>query len=597
MEETEIQDSLPPANVGPPHDGPFNRSASWKFALVAILASVVLFAVTVPASTADTPEYVAHILSYHQHRPDVPLWEFGHLLWRPLGYAVWQLTHPLLSSWSQDNPVLEITADFVGINFLVGLILAPLLFFLCRRLGLSVVNAAGVASGFMLSSTILNYAHTGMSYNPGLAAQMAGLLLILNAVESPGRGRLYAVLAGTALAVSFLLWFPYVLTVPVVLLAGWMVHPTGNPSGRPDEAIFASDRLRVIALATAATVAIGLATFGIGAVIEHIASFLALKQWILNSAHGMMVERRLARLPTGLTRSFFYLGSDGIVMKRFAMGDPYAPVHTLDLIRAGIWKVLLVFLAMLILFVTLARRRSTWPALILLAAGWIPTLAFSLFLFETSEPARYEPAYPSLLIGLCSLFLLPREIRLPRWFFATFFVLLAIVNLKAYVWDLRSLAAATNQRVLLIHEHTAHGGVAFVLSFRDGASSYMQKLPFSRLNRPGALPLFHVIEAGNISVVTWRKSAACRILQAWDEGGETWLSTRLVAQRPKPEWEWAEFDDLRVRWVDLPAFFTRFETNGRIGGEDGFVRVAPTANNRQTFVDFCRSAGEAGSLK
>lgn len=570
-----------------------NGFVPWKFAVVAILAFMVVFALTVPETTADTIVYVQHILAYQQHRPNpapYPLWEFGHLLWRPMGYGLWRLTHPLLSSWSQDNPVLEITAGLIAVNVLGGLLLAPLLFFLCRRLGLSVLAAAGVAGGFMLCSTILNYVHSGMSYNPGLVAQTAGLLLMLRAVESPRRGGLYAALAGTALALSFLLWFPYVLTVPVVLLAGWIKDPTGAPKREPAHAIFAPGRLRIIALATTATAVVGLAAFGVGAVIEHITSFAELKQWIVNSSHGLMIDRRLARLPTGLTRSFLNLGNDGIAMKRFAMGDPYAPVHTLDLIRAGIWKVMLVFSAMLILLATLARRRESWPALILLAAGWLPTLAFALFLFETAEPARYEPAYLSLVIGVCAIFVLPCQIRFPRWFFAAFLAVLAIVNLKAYGWDQRLMASAAGERALLIHEHASPNGIAFLLSFRDPVSTYVQRNPFSRLNRQGALPLFHVIEAGNISVVTWRKAAACRTLEAWDDGGEAWLSTRLLAQRPKPEWNWAEFDDTRVRWVDLPAFFTRFETNGRIGGDDGFLRLTPTSTNRQSLEEYCTAA-------
>jgi hypothetical protein len=133
------------------------------------------------------------------------------------------------------------------------------------------------------------------------------------------------------------------------------------------------------------------------------------------------------------------------------------------------------------------------------------------------------------------------------------------------------------------------GGVAFLLSFRDPVSTYVQKVPFSPLNRQGSLPLFHVIEPGNISVTTWRRDAACRILQAWDSGGQAWLSARLVAQRPKPEWNWAERDDSHVHWVDLPAFFTRFETDGRIGGEDGFLRVASSVSNRQDIREVCAS--------
>ena len=194
----------------------------------------------------------------------------------------------------------------------------------------------------MLCSVILNYVHSGMSYNLGLAAQLAALLLMLEAAGNPGSNKLYAVLGGVALALSFLFWFPYVLTVPSILLAGWIV----DPARRSNDPLFPRDRLRLVILTCAATAIFGIAIFGVGAALDHISSYPALKQWIVNSAHGINPERRLSRLPTGVTRSFFHLGNDGLTMKRYTLGDPYAPVSKLELIRAGIWKVVLIFLAL-----------------------------------------------------------------------------------------------------------------------------------------------------------------------------------------------------------------------------------------------------------
>ncbi len=571
------------------------RATFWKCTLIAAFAFLVLYLVTVTGSTADTVVYVGDIFSYVHHIPNPPknsLWEFGHLIWRPLGHVLWEIFRPVLLPWSKDNSALELTAVLMAVNFLVGLVLAPLFFFSGRRLGLSVFGAAAVASGFMLCNTVLNYVHSGMSYNPGLAAQMAAFLLILKAFDSTTRrGPLVAMLAGAFLALSGLLWFPYVLTMPVVLLAGIMINHAGDAEVRPLSNIFAPNRLRLLAIAAAAAVLVGLAAFSVGAVFEGITSFAALKAWIVNSSHGVMIDRRLSRLPTGITRSFIDMGNDGIIMKRFVMGDPYAHVRAIDLIRASLWKVIVVFSALLILLVTLARDRKTWPAILLFLAGWVPTLAFAVFLFETAEPARYEPAYLSLFIGICALLRLSRNnSRFPRWSLAVFLLVMAFVNLKAFSWDFRSQNSAADERAFLIHEHTEHNGVAFLLNFRDPVSTYNQKHPFSRLNRVGALPLFHVIEPGNINLAVWRQSAACRIQQAWDAGGEVWLTTRLVASRPQPEWNWAEYDDTRVRWVDVSTFFTPFEIDDRIGGSDGFVRVAPSAKNKQRVQEFCTRA-------
>jgi hypothetical protein len=77
------------------------------------------------------------------------------------------------------------------------------------------------------------------------------------------------------------------------------------------------------------------------------------------------------------------------------------------------------------------------------------------------------------------------------------------------------------------------------------------------------------------------------MLETWAAGGEVWVSDRLVAARPKAEWNWVEYDDRRVRWADLPAFFTRFERNSHSGGTDGFFRLADTPRNREDLRDEC----------
>jgi hypothetical protein len=555
-------------------------------AAVAILGFIALYLLTVPETTADTVVYVDNMLTYSQQGSSAApslLWEFGHVLWRPFGYSLWLVGHPFLSSWSRGNPALEMTAVLIGVNFVVGLLLTWVLYLLGRRLGLAARAALAVTAGFMLCSTILNYVHSGMSYNSGLLAQLAGLLLLLNAIGNPRRAVSLAALGGCALALSFALWFPYVLTVPAVLLAGLVVKPARQDRHWPSR----RERLRVVIVAAVATAFVGLALFGFAAAVDHISSYTQLRQWIVGSAHGVSPERRLSRLPTGVTRSLFYLGNDGIIMKRFAFGDPYAPVSAANLIYTGLWKVVVVSLASAGLAMALVRRRETWPALAVLLCGVLPTLGFAVFLFETAEPARYQPAYPSLLVAICAVLLLPGVVRAPRWCLAVLLITMALVNLKAYAWDLRAEALRVAERAMLVHEHTVHGGVAFITSFRDPLSAYVQKLPFSPLNRRGALPLFHVIEPGSARVPGWRRDVACRMLQVWDAGGEVWVSDRLVAARPKPEWNWAEYDDSRVHWVDLPAFFTRLERDSHIGGADGFLRAANTSRNRTDLHATC----------
>src|SRR5262249_16380818 len=144
----------------------------WTFT-AAVIAFIALYFLTVVESTADTPVYVAHIEEYNEHGSPTSIWEFGHLLWRPVGYALWRALHPALATWSQGNAWMEITAILLAVNFLVGIGLVITLLLVCNRLGLSAGMSSAVTAGFMLCATVLKYVHSGMSYNLGLLFQLA----------------------------------------------------------------------------------------------------------------------------------------------------------------------------------------------------------------------------------------------------------------------------------------------------------------------------------------------------------------------------------------------------------------------------------------
>jgi hypothetical protein len=565
----------------------------WQSALAAI-AFVVLFALTVPDVTADTPVYVSQIFNFYKGGPSANpklLWEFGHLLWRPMAYPLWRALRPALSSWSGGNPYLEITAVLVGMNFLVGLALTIVLFFSCRKLGLGSIAAFTVTLAFLSTSTILNYIHSGMSYNLGFALQVAGLLLILHACTTATRRSAVwkSVFGGIVLGLSCAVWFPYVLTIPAAFVAGWFAD--GAPKIR---AGIEWKRLKLLGITLVATAGIVVLTFGMGAWIDHISSIGDLRQWVLNSAHGVAPQHRLIRLPTGVTRSFLYFGDDGLLFKRFTMGDPYAPVHFGDLIQAGLWKILAVFLALLALAATLAAHRKTWPALAVVLCAALPCLGFAVLLFDTSDPGRYEPAYAALLVGVCAVLLLPRNMRIGRWCLTIFAAAVFLVNWTAYGWSLREGTADAIARVNLIHEHAGAHDTVFLLSFRDPISTFVQKAPFSRYNSPSTLALHHAIEPGSSLVLTWRRDAACRMLNTWKSGGNDWMSDRLVAQRPLPGWNWAEHDDDRVHWIDVAGFFAPLDRGDHIGGSDGFFLLPDSPENRQRLAGYCPAASPAG---
>jgi hypothetical protein len=59
------------------------------------------------------------------------------------------------------------------------------------------------------------------------------------------------------------------------------------------------------------------------------------------------------------------------------------------------------------------------------------------------------------------------------------------------------------------------------------------------------------------------------------------VSRRVFAQRPRPEWDWVEGADTRVSWAHVYEFFAQLETGQAVGGEDGFVLLPRTPKNEQ----------------
>jgi hypothetical protein len=566
-----------------------SRTSSAAAVIGLLLLFLALYLIATPITTGDTPVYVNDMLRYARGDASAPpwvLWEFGHVLWRPLGYFLWKFAHPLLQSWSGNNPVIEITAVLFAVNFVGGIAMTILAFAVSRKLGLELWPAVIVTTGMLFTSAVINWVHSGSAYIPGLSLNLAALWLILEAARVPGRRQIYSLLAGAALALAFCLWFPYVLGVPAALLLAFL-----TPSLASNSTVTYRDRWRVVALVTAGTAAVGIVTFVIGAGMCHLLSLSGFRSWVANSSHGILEQRAFLRFPTGVTRAFINLGDEGVTIKRFVFHDPYAPTRPIDLLGAGLWKVLLVFVTFGVLCWALIRTRRGQLALAVVLAGVLPTLLFAIFLFkETSGPERYFPFFVAVFAGICEVVRQKTPGRRAAHFVLGVFLLaMIVVNLKMYGWDLHASAKSSSARFKLVHAQSGHGSVALILSFRDPLSAYFQRAPFDPENRENALPLYHVIDPAFKGVGEWKSASSCRIMQAWNAGGQAWLSKRLVAPRPEPDWEWVEGDVDVVHWSDLPAFFKQLDTNEDLGGPDGFLRIAYDSKNQEIIQGACRS--------
>lgn len=82
-------------NEGPRHSGSASSARAFYGGIGIILFCALALSLTEPRFYADTANYALHIVQHSQRHPrpgQDPLWDFGHVLWKPLGYMLWHIT-------------------------------------------------------------------------------------------------------------------------------------------------------------------------------------------------------------------------------------------------------------------------------------------------------------------------------------------------------------------------------------------------------------------------------------------------------------------------------------------------------------------------
>jgi hypothetical protein len=152
----------------------------------------------------------------------------------------------------------------------------------------------------------------------------------------------------------------------------------------------------------------------------------------------------------------------------------------------------------------------------------------------------------------------------------------------------------TTQRLAPFKGDTQGGNAVFTLGSKDPACNFRRDYPFHEFNSDGGVPIIDLVEIANQRVDTWKEEFAHKTLRAWDSGRTVWVTQRVWSRQPLPEWYWAEGDDPRISWADLPAFFEPLESSGQTEGDDGFRRIEPNAANRRLLAGaLAESDGQA----
>ena len=561
---------MPASSSNHPVTEAFSRKLSRGDMLV-LPAFVLVLLGTRAVELGDTQVYANDIVANLGKSPFFngnPLWEFGHLLWRPLGWALLQVISPLLSSMTDWTPFMQASFVLIAVSTLCSIASVVLWYFLSLAASGSRSVAFLVTLGTAFSHGFLLYSHSGCSYIPGLACLSAAMYLAM-------RNRLMA--AGVCYGVAVLFWFPFILAGAALIFAA-----PGLARGSDSSAhVFTVDWRRTASFVAISGAVIVLG-YGLALAAARITSIAEAKDWYSRANHGYSPGAKLVRAATGLPRSFMNLGKDGILYRRYLRHDPYALVSMRDIAAASLWKLFAFYLFVGCLLYELWRQRNADNRpFLMLAASSVPVLLFAVFIFEPGSPERYLPFLPFLLFSVAWVLRNAKHERRPAQLAIAAFLLCVIVS-NGYSFSAPRVAAeneSISARIGELRPHLRGASMVMITTNQDPLEEMVNRSAFGQINRPEPLRVYDVVEPGTSKMVNWKHDLAQRVLDVWQARGEVWASKRFWASKPLPEWNWVEGDDPRARWEELPAIFGSLSTDQDYGGPDGFSRLAPNPAN------------------
>jgi hypothetical protein len=520
---------------------------------------------TNPWLMGDTVDYASSISAFQNGRY-LAFWEFGHLLWRPLGWLVFRILSPLTALVVGADHFAQAVLTLLAINWLAGLICVLILRSLvgrfCQREWIA--NLASVA--FLFSAAFLNYGQTGSAYVPGLTLVLLGSLIL---VSRPIPTAWSCVLAGLALAGGVCLWFPFVLLLPAAITLPLF--------------LFGFEKKRLLTAIHAAVIATLFISLAYILTMNHLGihDLAGLKEWVTESSHGMDRMRGVPRMVFGFANSLIDLGGEGGLFKRFLKHDTFNPVTVFDLFRTSLWKLAFSYVFLACVLINLSRSKRGRRVIGLLVVNVLPTVVFALFIFEAGDMSRYLMVLPLIFLAFgCSL-CSERSIFVVKCIAVAFVGAAILTNTRAMsnpVLNSRQEKVATRVKELV--PLLKPGSIVVTSHLQDEINNFTRDFPFNPINRTGNLRYHSVLAINTSQISRWQQDFAVKVLCVWTAGGDAWLSKRLLTARPRADWSWVEGDDPRVSWNDLYRFFSDFDTGQSVGGDDGFVLLTPTMRNR-----------------
>lgn len=521
---------------------------------------------------SDAFWYVTDIRNTMDHPwTDSPaIWEFAHLLWRPLGRILGAGLSFLARPFVGGDARAEVTLLMISVSVIAAFICCFLVQSAIWRLTGKPWLATLIAGAFLGFNPLLNDSRTAAPYVVGLTFSMAALHLTIFST-SASRYKA-AVSAGILSAVATSFWVPLIVSFPAVLLARPILR-----RAKGSKLDFRFLATMVLAWGTTLAVLYGLVMFA-----AHITSFSGFRAWMIRGAAGVsgVRDRTLVRMATGMVRGFYNLGEDSVWFKWYVFHDPYAHVSLFELFRVSLARIALFYSALAGLIVLLWSSWFGKRLLLLVLLLAAPHIAMALA-FESASPERYIGPLGLVAIAFGYIAGNPQFGRAKRALAvalccAPFFFNVAEVDAK--------LADAKIQHDvdrITPFLHVPEATRIFVLSLRDSLLELRYAAPFHPIQRE-TLPRIDFIQP--LSHSDWRTAFACAAIAAWQGGGQVWITERVLRDTPARKWLWVEGDNTSISWDSVHRFFTSFSRGETLGGEDGFFQLEDSVQNRSVLI-------------
>ena len=535
---------------------------------VALLAYFLATLFTNAHFMADTADYVESIVSYNENRY-YEFWEFGHVLWRPLGWVLMRAALPVTSLIAGHDLRANGTIVLMSLCWAAGLVSVLALAAILRRFCLRpwLINVTVIA--FIVSHGFLNYAQTGAPYMVSVALLFVALYMLLRSDDGRKLTTRNSLLSGIAIGGMICFWFPFVMAVPAILCAPLLFSP---PDKKKIKALIVAAVLGgSLVCAVYAAVAIG----GVGT--HTIGGF---RRWMQETTGQSAQDKGVARTVFGFSRSLIYMGNDGMLFKRYLVHDPYNPVTALDLLRLSFWKMILFYLFVGSILFNLLRSNQGRRAFVLFLINAIPVIGLALY-WQGGDIERYLALYPVLFLALGISLCSEQALRGLNYIALIFVAAMAFTNVRAMSLILNREQEAEASRIRELIPLLKPTSLVYVANFQDELFNFYKSFPFNPINRAGTLKVAGLIEVGGKVAPQWRQDFAARARSAWDHGGDVWVTRRVLSPRPASNWNWVEGDDKRISWTDIYRFFAQLEMGQSVGGEDGFTLLPPSPENKQ----------------